>query len=72
MASVTAPLPKTYKILSRSENQLLIELSEVEHILRLSALYVDAAQKGADLLDDIGKVFLVWMVVRCVLQDHLQ
>lgn len=57
----------THKVFSRSENELLVELSKIEKVFRLSTLLVDSLQKVSDNLDNLDQVLLVRVPFRCVL-----
>lgn len=54
------------------EDQLLIQLSEIEHVLRLSALLVHARQEVLYHLGYFWYIGLVGIVIRRVFHDFLQ
>lgn len=62
----------TYHLLSRTEHKLLVELEEIESVLRLTSLGIDGLQELADNLDDFGQRGLIWVVLRRMLQHGLQ
>jgi hypothetical protein len=62
----------SHKILARTEDQLLIQLSQVEKIFGFSALRIDSGQEFANNLNSFYQVFLVLMPFRSKLENHLQ
>ena len=69
-----SPLPaqikteNTYDSFARTEYELLIQLQQVEPILRLATLEVNLSQELANNLDRLGNNGLVWIVIGRILQ----
>ena len=58
----------THHLFTGAEHQLLVELEEVEPVLRLAGLGVDGVQELSDNLDDFRQGILVRIVVRGMLE----
>jgi hypothetical protein len=61
----------THNRLVRPENQLLLQLSQLENIFRLSTLNIDLGQESFDHLDNLGNIRLILTIIRCVFQNSL-
>ena len=62
----------SHHLFTRPEDELLVELQEVEPILRLTSLGIDSLQEFADDPDDLRQRGLVWVVFRRMLQHSLK
>ena len=56
----------------RAEDELLIELKQVELVLRFTCLGVDGFQELANDPDDLRQYDFVRIVLRCVLEYSLE
>lgn len=63
---------RAYHLLAWAEHQLLVELEEVEAVLRLTGLGVDSLQELAHDLDRFGQSNLVRVLCWRVFQDGLE
>ena len=61
-----------YHLFIRAEDELLIELKEVELVLRFAGLGVDGFQELANDPDDLRQYDFVRIVLRCVFEYSLQ
>ena len=51
---------------------MLVQLEEIEAILRFATLDVDFVQKFFDDRDNLWQVRLVWIVLRGILQNNVK
>jgi len=62
----------TNHFFSRLEYQLLIQLQQIEPILRLPRLGIDLGQELAHHNHHLRQSLLVWAIVRCMFKDGFE
>ena len=62
----------THHLFSRSEDELLVQLEQVEPIFSLPTFDIYFGQEVLHDCDHLGKLCLVWIVRRSVFKDHIK